>query len=71
MERKKNINQTEGGMMKDGKHKCCMYGDKCQPATIQITTRKGGKEWYCDECAKVSNASMAFRAMAELMKEEA
>lgn len=49
------------------KHKCCMYGDKCKPATMQITTRNGGKEWYCDECARVMSASGAFRVITSTM----
>ena len=50
------------------KHKCCMYGDRCQPATVQITTRNGGKEWYCDECAKAVNISKAFHAIARKVR---
>ena len=46
------------------KHKCCMYGNKCQPATVQITTRNGGKEWYCAECAKAANTSKVFHAIS-------
>jgi len=53
------------------KHKCCMYGDRCLPATKQIVTRNGGKEWYCDECAETMNTSKAFRGIATAMRQEA
>lgn len=57
----KNLSK-EGIDMK--KHKCCMYGDRCKSATVQITTRNGGKEWYCGECAKAINTSKVFHAIA-------
>lgn len=47
------------------KHKCCLYGIRCQPATIQIITRNGGKEWYCDRCAEVMNVGKVFHAIAK------
>ncbi|MHC4620928.1 MAG: hypothetical protein ACYTEQ_24545 [Planctomycetota bacterium] len=52
------------------KRKCCMYGDRCEPATVQITTKRGGKEWYCPDCAKAINASKAFHAIGNAMKNQ-
>jgi hypothetical protein len=47
-----------------------MYGDRCEPATVQITTKRGGKEWYCPDCAKAINASKAFHAIGNAMKNQ-
>jgi hypothetical protein len=55
---------------KSNTHKCCMYGDRCEPALFQITTRNGGTEWYCSDCAKALRLSQALMGMAKAMCKE-